>query len=74
MKGKKMEERLSAAIIVQAVKDLEKEGYRDDVMVFAKSRWFEVLAEGVGIPHHKARNQLLTGTYNKNVNFRAAYR
>ena len=65
---------LSAAILIQAVKDLETDGFQEEVMAFVQSKWFEILAEGAGVSHEDARNQVLTGTYNKNVNFRAAYR
>lgn len=39
---------LAGAILLQALKDREKDGYRSDVREFLKSDWFTDLAEGVG--------------------------
>jgi predicted ATP-dependent Lon-type protease len=65
--------RLAGAILIQTLKDHKSDKYKEDIIVFIRNDWFEVLANTVGMDPNSIRNQIETSSYQK-VSLRAAYR
>ena len=64
---------LIGAILLQAVKDLENENFKDDVKDFFASDWFLCLADELELNSRSVREQISSGSYQR-VNIRATYR
>jgi hypothetical protein len=65
--------RLVAAVLLQAAKDRAHPEYQNEVVEFARSPWFETLAELVEVDPARTRGKLLAGQVEAS-NIRAAYR
>jgi hypothetical protein len=68
-----MENRLIAAILIQAVKDWRQPQYRREVEKFVESTWFDLLAEALELDQNGFRRKLLGGKVAEHA-MRAAYR
>ncbi len=67
-------ERIMAAILIQMVKDWEKENRRSEIKKFLGSEWFKIISNSLEINPVSVKQKLLAGKYDKHQNMRAVYR
>ena len=66
-------ESLIGAILLKAIKDLERDGSRSDALEFFHSEWFGILTEALDLDPVLIREKILSGQYERLL-IRAAYR
>lgn len=65
--------RLASAILIQTIKDIENDGYQEDIEEFIKSPWFDQLVMLSDLDPDQIRQQIEGRAY-QSINLRAAYR